>query len=132
MARSPGSPSGKIKIVSTLRELYEGESDRASRFRYTLLLFDMATIVFVVVTSFLEWNFVLDLVDAAIGLVILAEFVARLSISRHRISDLLPPLGSRILRSLPRSWLQLPERGLAFCGYSGRCGCSALIDLHSG
>jgi voltage-gated potassium channel len=56
MARSLGRPSGKIKIVSTLRELYEGESDRASRFRYTLLLFDMATIVFVVVTSFLEWN----------------------------------------------------------------------------
>ena len=114
MARSPGSPSGKIKIVSTLRELYEGESDRASRFRYTLLLFDMAAIVFVVVTSFLEWNLVIDLVNTAIGLVILADFVARLAISRHRIRDLLHPLGLADMAAIASFLAPIAGQGFGF------------------
>jgi voltage-gated potassium channel len=64
-----------------LRELYDGESRRAVQFRYGLLLFDLLTIVFMVVTSFVEGGPVLEVVDAAIGLVILTEFLARLSVS---------------------------------------------------
>jgi voltage-gated potassium channel len=75
-----------------LQELYEGDSRRAVRFRYGLLLFDILTIVFLVATSFVEGSTVLELVDAAIGLVILGEFLARLSVSRHRLRDLLHPL----------------------------------------
>ncbi len=39
--------------AATLRELYEGDTRRAHLFRYALLVFDVATIAFVVVTSFL-------------------------------------------------------------------------------
>src|SRR5580704_4102368 len=37
---------------TVLRELYEGESRRAVRFRYGLLLFDLPTIIYLAVTSF--------------------------------------------------------------------------------
>jgi voltage-gated potassium channel len=77
-----------------LRELYEGESRRSVRFRYGLLLFDVATIVFLVLTSFIDGSPVLELVDAAIGIMIFADFIARLLVSRHRFHDLLHPLGS--------------------------------------
>jgi voltage-gated potassium channel len=73
--------------------LYEGESRRAVRFRYGLLLFDVVTIVFLAVTSFVEGSPLLELIDAALGLVVLGEFLARLSVSRRRLHDLIHPLG---------------------------------------
>lgn len=76
-----------------LRELYEGESRRAIRFRYSLVLFDLLTIIFVVITSFMKGSPSLEFVDAAIGLVVLSEFIARLSISRRPLHDLFHPLG---------------------------------------
>lgn len=76
-----------------LRELYEGGSRRSARFRYGLLLFDAATIVLLVLTSFIEGSPFLELVDAAIGIIVLADFVARLLLSRHRFRDLVHPLG---------------------------------------
>jgi voltage-gated potassium channel len=82
-----------ITCMGLLRELYEEETRRAVQFRYSLMVFDLATIIFLVVTSFVKENPVLELVDAAIGLVVLAEFIARLSISRHPFRDVLHPLG---------------------------------------
>jgi voltage-gated potassium channel len=76
-----------------LRELYEGESRRAVRFRYGLLLFDLLTIVFLAITSFVEGSPFLESIDAGIGLVVLSEFLARLSVSRRRFHDLVHPLG---------------------------------------
>jgi voltage-gated potassium channel len=80
-------------FTTLLHDLYEGESRRATRFRYALLIFDVATLVFLVLTSFVRGNPILELVDGIIGLVILTEFVARLAASRHRLHDLLHPLG---------------------------------------
>jgi voltage-gated potassium channel len=57
-----------------LRELYEGGSRRSAWFRYGLLLFDVATIFFLVLTSFIDGSPVLELVDAAIGIIIFADF----------------------------------------------------------
>jgi voltage-gated potassium channel len=74
-----------------LRELYEGDTPRGHRFRYGLLAFDVATILFIILTSFLPRMRVVEWVDVAIGLVILGDFVARLVISRHRWRDLAHP-----------------------------------------
>jgi voltage-gated potassium channel len=76
-----------------LRELYEGRSRRAIRFRYGLILFDLLTILFLAVTSFVQGGAFLELIDAAIGIIVLAEFVARLSVSRRPLHDLIHPLG---------------------------------------
>jgi voltage-gated potassium channel len=69
-------------LKARLRLLYEGDTAAAHRFHYALLMFDIATIAFVIVTSFLPlspWIVGLDLV---LGLAVLADFTARLIISR--------------------------------------------------
>jgi len=75
----------------SIRQLYEGSSDRAHRFRYTLLAFDLVTLLFIVATSFVPGNAVIETLDVVFGLVILADFGARLLISHHRLRDLLRP-----------------------------------------
>ncbi|SLN45935.1 Cyclic nucleotide-gated potassium channel [Aquimixticola soesokkakensis] len=73
------------RLITTLRDLYEGESERAHAFRYTLLVFDLATIGFVVVTSFFARSLAVEIIDLAIGLLILADFAARIAIARRRL-----------------------------------------------
>ena len=85
--------SRPTRSITLLQELYESESRRAIRFRYGLLLFDAGTIFFLVMTSFVHGSPVLELFDVAIGLVILADFIARLSVSRDRFHELVHPLG---------------------------------------
>jgi voltage-gated potassium channel len=79
--------------MALLRELYEGESRRAVRFRYGFVIFDFLTIIFVAATSFVEENRLLEAADSAIGLIVLGDFVARLLLSRERLRDLLRLLG---------------------------------------
>ncbi|MGU3658595.1 potassium channel family protein [Methylobacterium fujisawaense] len=74
-----------------LQDLYEGESDRAHRFRYGLLVFDIATILFIVVSSFMPRAVLIEGLDVVIGLAVLTDFVARLSISQHRWREFLRP-----------------------------------------
>ena len=80
-------------VTTRLNDLYEGESKRAICFRYALLLFDAATLAFLVLASFIPGNDVIELIDGAIGLIIVAELAARLSASRHRLRDIFHPLG---------------------------------------
>lgn len=77
--------------LAYIRILYEGRSERAHRFRYGLLAFDVATVVFIVVSSFLTRTPLLTVVDALIGVIVLADFIARYAITRHRWRDLLRP-----------------------------------------
>jgi len=58
--------------------LYTGRSARAAAFRYGLILFDIFTIVFFVATTPLTPTPAILAADFAIGLVILADFLARL------------------------------------------------------
>lgn len=70
---------------NTVRELYVGESARARRFRYGVLIFDVVTILFVIATSFSHHGPVVEAVDAVFGVVILAEFSARLWITTNKL-----------------------------------------------
>lgn len=74
-----------------LRFLYESDDPTAHRFRYGLLAFDIATIFFIVVTSFFSRTPLLEAVDILFGLAILADFSARLFISRRRLRELMKP-----------------------------------------
>jgi voltage-gated potassium channel len=76
-------------LVDKLRFLYESDAPEAHRFRYGLLLFDIATILFIVVTSFLPRYRIMEWVDVVIGLLVLADFLARIAISRNRWRDFL-------------------------------------------
>jgi voltage-gated potassium channel len=68
-----------------IRALYAGDSDEAHRFRYALLVFDIVTILFVIATSFSHHGPVVEAIDVAFGVVILADFVARVWISTSRL-----------------------------------------------
>jgi len=47
------SASGAKGFRLELKALYEGRSERAHRFRYGLLIFDVVTLLFIVATSFI-------------------------------------------------------------------------------
>ena len=74
-------------FTATLRELYEEDTGRAHRFRYALLVFDVATIAFVVVTSFLPLSPWIVACDVAVGLCVLLDFAALLRISRAPLRE---------------------------------------------
>ena len=80
-----------MHLRDKLRVLYEGDSQQAHRFRYALLVFDVTTIVFIIVSSFLPQSSLVQVVDVIIGLIVLADFSSRLAISRHPWQDLLHP-----------------------------------------
>jgi voltage-gated potassium channel len=77
---------------SRVKALYEGRSERAIQFRYGLLVFDIVTVLFLVVSSFIDWAGI-EFADAVIGVIILADVLARLWISDNRLRTLLHPLG---------------------------------------
>ena len=99
---------------TVLRELYEGESRRAVGFRYGLLLFDLSTIIYLAVTSFVGGSPFLELIDAAIGLGVLTEFLARLSVSRRPLHDLLHPLGLADVAVIISFLVPISGHGLGF------------------
>lgn len=72
-------------LKSRIRELYEGATPVGVRFRYALLAFDIVTVLFIIATSFLPANEVVETFDILFGLVILADFAARLFINRRRL-----------------------------------------------
>ena len=53
--------------LKLLRDLYEGESLRAHRFRYGLLVFDLITVAFIVMTSFLPRGLTIEAFDVGFG-----------------------------------------------------------------
>lgn len=81
------SPSRFRPLREVLRHYYEGHSPEAQHFRFVMVAFDAATILFIIATSFLPPSTFVAWVDLAIGLVILLGFVARLiicdNLARH-------------------------------------------------
>ena len=75
----------------TLTFYYESDAPEAHSFRYALLVFDLVTVLFIVVTSFVRRAPVVEWLDLLFGLVILADFTARLIVSRNRVRDLAHP-----------------------------------------
>jgi voltage-gated potassium channel len=75
----------------TLHHYYESNARDAHRFRCALLAFDLFTILFIVVTSFVPRGPVIEWLDIAFGLIILADFIARLAISQKPLREFLYP-----------------------------------------
>jgi len=76
-----------------INELYNGASRRSRYFRWTLLAFDSITIVYFIVASFFHHVDDLHVVEEAIGIVYLLEFMARLFISGQRLHTIFNPVG---------------------------------------
>ncbi len=101
-------------MKATLRALYEGDSRRAVRFRYALLAFDMVTIAFLIATSFLPRGAHTETIDLIIGLVYLADVLARLFVSRAPLRDLIHPYGLADIAVVASLLAPILGEGLAF------------------
>ncbi len=87
-ARKPAVPdTALMRLQAYLRGLYEANNERGYRFRYGLLAFDIATVAFIVGTSFLPRHAAVATIDVLLGIFILCDFLARLTISRQRMRD---------------------------------------------
>ncbi|MEQ8816256.1 MAG: ion channel [Thalassobaculum sp.] len=75
-----------------VRELYEGGGRRAQAFRYGVLALDLATLLYIVGTSFLEADGLTRVVDPVLGVVFLADLLARLWIVRRPFAMLASPI----------------------------------------
>ncbi|NIJ42068.1 voltage-gated potassium channel [Parvibaculum indicum] len=71
-------------LKAQLRTLYLGNSRRAAAFRYALLAFDVVTIGFFVVSSFMDDGSWMIAADLLIGAVLAVDFAARLIIARNK------------------------------------------------
>jgi voltage-gated potassium channel len=102
------------RLRKRLAELYEGNTARAHRFRYGLLVFDVLTISFLVATSFTAHSPAVEIVDAAVGVVLLVEFLARLWISSSRLTFLFSPFGIADIVVIASLMAPIVGEGFAF------------------
>ncbi|MFD1809953.1 hypothetical protein ACFSHQ_23610 [Gemmobacter lanyuensis] len=93
------------------------------RFRYALLIFDITTILFLVGSSFTHHGLAVEIADAVIGLAIVADFTARLWISRNRLGELLHPAGVADLVVIASLLAPLAGEGWPSCVSRACCGC---------
>ena len=96
-----------------VKSLYDGDSADAHRFRYGLLIFDIVTISFIVVSSFLHSTGT-EVADAIIGVILLLDFAARLWIARNRFRMLASPFGVVDLVVIASLLAPIVGEGLAF------------------
>src|SRR5688500_14421968 len=80
-----------LTLKKRVTALYEGDSAAAHRFRYGLLVFDIVTITFLIASSFLQSRGT-EVLDAVIGVFLLADIAARLWIATERLKTLFHPL----------------------------------------
>ena len=78
-------------LIQRLRHYYESDTRDGHRFRYGLLVFDIVTVLFIVVSSFLPRNEAVEWLDMIFGIAILADLAARFAISRNRLRELAHP-----------------------------------------
>jgi voltage-gated potassium channel len=102
------------RLVARVRALYEDDTHQARRFRYGLFLFDVLTIVFIIATSFLPPLQLISVLDVLIGLVVLADFVARLAVSLQPFRDLLRPTTWADLAALASFLAPIAGQGAGF------------------
>lgn len=76
------------EIHRTIRLLYTGQSQRARRFRYGLIIFDAMTILYFITTAALPATTVMTALNTALGVLIMLDISARLWISENRRREL--------------------------------------------
>jgi len=110
---TPADPEGEAApadLRSRLRDLYFGGDTRATRFQLGLLAFDLVTVTFFLVTTFMPVTGGILVADLAIGVVLALEFASRLYISPRPLQYLAQPMA--LLDLVVLASLLLPSFGL--------------------
>jgi voltage-gated potassium channel len=101
-------------LSSRLRALYEGAGETGDRFRYILLAFDLLTVSWLVLSSFLPRGEHHTYIDIGIGLVFLADFTARLAIAKRPLREVLSFWGAADILVILSLLFPVWGEGLAF------------------
>ncbi len=80
------------EIKNKLFELYEGNSAAAHRFRYILVALDIATIIFLVVSTFFYGSLLVEIFDLIFGVYLAIDYLARLWIAPKKAAFAVHPL----------------------------------------
>jgi len=78
--------------MHTLNELYNGKSKKSVYFRLGLVVFDVITISFFIVTSMVEISPWIIAIDLIIAFFLSLDFFSRLLIARNRLNYLIQPI----------------------------------------
>ena len=103
-----------MSLKAKIQELYEADSVQAIGFRYGLIGFDVAVVVFLVITSFLSRAVWIETIDVVLGFLLVLDFSARAWISRQRWRDLLHPSGIADVIVIISLLAPIVGEGLAF------------------
>jgi voltage-gated potassium channel len=103
-----------MTLRERLRNLYHGEGSATRRFHYGLLVFDLATIVFLVVSSFFQGSPIIEALDAVIGLAILAELIMRIAASRSLRRELFSVFTAADIAVVASLMIPMLGEGFAF------------------
>lgn len=80
-----------MSFIRRLRSLYRGGDERTRRFHFALAAFDLATIAFLIASSFFPDSATVEAIDIAIGVAILVELLMRVAASRSPPKEILNP-----------------------------------------
>ncbi|NWG93276.1 MAG: two pore domain potassium channel family protein [Parvularculaceae bacterium] len=80
-----------MKLIDRLRALYRGDDEETRRFHLALAAFDLATIIFLIASSFYQGSPAVEAMDAVIGVAILIELAARIAASRSPRREFFSP-----------------------------------------
>lgn len=78
-------------LVRTLKYYYHSNTPAGRRFRYGLLVFDILTVLFIVLSSFLPRTDLVEAIDVLLGLALLTDMAARLAISKSPLREFTHP-----------------------------------------
>ena len=97
-----------------MRDLYEGNSQRSHRFRYGLLVFDLLTVLFVVVTSFMPRTELIEQIDVVVGLLLALDIGARFLVAHKPLAEFKHPSTWADLVALASFLAPITGEGFAF------------------
>ena len=75
-----------------LSELYQGKSKKSVYFRLGLVVFDVITISFFIMTSMVEISPLIIVIDFAIALILSLDFLSRFLIAKNRVKYMVQPI----------------------------------------
>jgi voltage-gated potassium channel len=106
--------SRKDRLKAFIAELYEYQTSRGVVFRYGLLLFDFATVTYLIITSFVAREPWMESLDHALGVMFAIDFGARQWISNKRFRDLANPMGITEIVVIASLLAPISGQGFAF------------------
>lgn len=103
-----------MTIRARLTTLYEGDGPAARVYGYFLLVFDIAMIVYVIISSFYVGAAAIEIIDALLGVFIAFDFTARVIASRRRWHAIFNPAGMADLVVILSLLAPIAGEGFAF------------------